>query len=194
MRETAKLSLMLAAICAICGAMLVFVDKRTAGARAAAEDRKVEAAIGMLFGSGKYANASVENQSGGVFVLRGGGESRSFLGAAIECSSAHGYGGNIKLLAAFDAEGTLLDFIVLEAHETPGLGAKISSLAFRAGFKGLRAEDEIRLRKDGGTVDAVTSATISSRAAVEAISEASARFLEVRAGALASQRQEGQDL
>ena len=196
MRETARLSLLLAAICAVCGALLVFVDGRTSAARKATAARKLAASAEALFGVAAGGPVSFERRDapggGTVFVLRDTRRSPSFAGAAIVGTSQHGYAGEIKLLVAFDADGRLVDFNLLEGHETPGLGAKIARPDFRRGFAGRPFNGTWKVRKDGGDIDAVTSATISSRAAAEAVADAASRFEGVRAAALAGMQADGE--
>ncbi len=177
MRELIKLSLLLALVCAVCAALLSFVDKKTEGPRkATAEAKRSSAALAVLpsFDSAKAelisTNAPVE-----AFILRDKATGE-LIGAAVEGCSPNGYAGEIRLIVGFDKCGTLVDFAVVAAQETPGLGAKIKDDAFRAGFKGRPLETKWNVKKDGGTVDAITSATITSRAACEAVTDAAAKF------------------
>ncbi|MBM3709310.1 MAG: FMN-binding protein [Actinobacteria bacterium] len=57
---------------------------------------------------------------------------------------------------------------ILSNTETPGLGTRITEISFTDQFKGLGLED-ISLSKDGGKIDAITGATISSRAVTNAV-------------------------
>lgn len=177
MRETAKLAILLAAICSVCGAMLVSFDKATRTRREqSAASREISAAA-TLFGIGDGDLSSIERRDDlGAFVVRDASNGGAFAGAAIRCSSPNGYGGDVKLLVAFGSDGSLKDFTVLESHETPGLGANISKPEFHAQFKGRPSDIQWKVRNDGGDIDAVTSATISSRAVCEAIADAAAKF------------------
>ena len=103
---------------------------------------------------------------------------------AIEAESAHGYGGKLRLLAGFDAAGTLYSFRVLEHSETPGLGARLADDGNEvlSSAKGLPAAGtQWAVEKDGGDIAALTAATISSRAACEALAEAATRLNAIRA-------------
>jgi electron transport complex protein RnfG len=102
--------------------------------------------------------------------------------AAIKSVSPNGYGGMITMMVGFGADGSLSDFEVIAAEETPGLGAKIDSESFKASIRGKPADTLWRVRKDGGEIDAITAATISSRAALEAIEAASAIFKQLQSG------------
>jgi electron transport complex protein RnfG len=74
-------------------------------------------------------------------------------------------------------DGTVagLAISMLDQTETPGLGVKVTLAAFRDQFRGKGAEG-VRLKKDGGTIDAITAATISSRAVVYGVREALAWY------------------
>ncbi len=96
------------------------------------------------------------------------------LGAAVE-STIGGFGGDLKVLVGFDADGKILGYTLLEHAETPGLGAKADKW-FQKGEKGdiigkVPAEP-LTVSKDGGQVDAITASTITSRAFLLAVNNA----------------------
>ncbi len=96
------------------------------------------------------------------------------LGAAVE-STTGGFGGDLKVLVGFDADGKILGYTLLEHAETPGLGAKADKW-FQKGEKGdiigkVPAEP-LTVSKDGGQVDAITASTITSRAFLLAVNNA----------------------
>jgi electron transport complex protein RnfG len=96
------------------------------------------------------------------------------LGAAVE-STTGGFGGALKVLVGFDADGKILGYTLLEHAETPGLGAKADKW-FQKGEKGdiigkVPAEP-LTVSKDGGQVDAITASTITSRAFLLAVNNA----------------------
>ncbi len=77
--------------------------------------------------------------------------------------------GLIVVAGAVDASFTeVLGMNVLSHEETPGLGAKITTPAFQEQFKGVPLE-QLGLSKSGGSIDAITGATISSQAVVTAL-------------------------
>ena len=106
------------------------------------------------------------------------------VGYAIESISKNGFGGAVRLMVGFDTEGTILNINVLEQKETPGLGTKMAEKGnpLLASLKDKKAaEVNMTVRKDGGDIDALTAATISSRAYAEAVAIAAEAF-EVAAG------------
>jgi len=186
MREIARLAILLAAIAAACAAILVYVDNTTASARAETATRKGLAAVGHVLAIQPGDGTRIVEVPGipGAYAALGDSSSADIAGIAIVGRSSHGYGGDVELVAGFGADGKLVDFEVTDAHETPGLGAKIARPAFRAGFAGRLFDSSWVLRKDGGDIDAVTSATISSRAAAEAVADAASRYAAARSAIL----------
>lgn len=97
------------------------------------------------------------------------------VGYAVESISKNGFGGAVRLMVGFDAEGKILNINVLEQKETPGLGTKMADegnvLLLSLKNKNA-AEVNMTVKKDGGDIDALTAATISSRAYAEAVAVA----------------------
>lgn len=94
-------------------------------------------------------------------------------GYAVKTYSDKGYSGRIILMAGFSPEGKLNSIAVLEQKETPGLGTKMKESKFKDQFNGIDPSTfTIKVKKDGGQVDAITAATISSRAFCDAVNRA----------------------
>ncbi len=76
-------------------------------------------------------------------------------------------------MAGFKPDGTIINITVLEHKETPGLGTKMTEPSFKDQFMDKNpVEYELKVKKDGGPVDAITAATISSRAYCDAVQRA----------------------
>lgn len=94
---------------------------------------------------------------------------------AVESFSKAGFGGEVKVLVGFKADGSINSTTVVSHGETPGLGDKMdkSKSDFATQFDGKNpASDNLKVTKDGGSIDAITAATISSRAYVNAVENA----------------------
>ncbi len=95
-------------------------------------------------------------------------------GYAVKTFSEKGFSGHIELMAGFNADGTINSITVLQHKETPGLGTKMAEPKFLDQFFGKDPESfTLKVKKDGGQVDAITAATISSRAFCDALQRAS---------------------
>ena len=100
-----------------------------------------------------------------------------FIGAAVKTYSKNGFGGKIELMVGMLANGNINKVSILSQAETPGLGANMVNDKFKNQFDGKDPKTFIlKVKKDGGDVDAITAATISSRAVAEAVKRAADGF------------------
>lgn len=92
------------------------------------------------------------------------------VGYAVNTYTTKGFSGRIDLMAGFKPDGSIIDVSVLLQKETPGLGTKMTEPAFKNQFNGKNpASFQLKVKKDGGQVDAISAATISSRAFCDAL-------------------------
>lgn len=112
-------------------------------------------------------------------------------GYAVESMTKQGFNGVVRLMVGFTPEGEVINVNVLEQAETPGLGTKMADEGnvLLSSIKGQKLEDKklvdgkLAVKKDGGDVDALTAATISSRAYVDAVNRAWMAYKSVATGA-----------
>ena len=129
-----------------------------------------------------------------------------FAGCAVKSYSDKGFGGRIEIMFGFDRQGAVTGYSVLSHAETPGLGNKMvdwfkpqgapvrSGVEKLFGFSvqqvqrnsnvyGINPGDGfVQVSKDGGQIDAITAATISSRAFLDALNRAYEGYLKVSGG------------
>lgn len=92
------------------------------------------------------------------------------VASAIRSFSPKGYGGNVWLMVGLLPNGNIQNISVLEHKETPGLGTKMNNAEFKNLFIGQNPSTfNLKVTKDGGDVDALAGATITSRAFGQAI-------------------------
>ncbi|MCK9562202.1 MAG: RnfABCDGE type electron transport complex subunit G [Bacteroidales bacterium] len=92
------------------------------------------------------------------------------VGIAVTSFSTAGYSGDVRLMIGFFPDGTIHKISVLEQKETPGLGTKMTEPKFLHQFYGKNPESyTLNVKKNGGDVDAITAATISSVAFCDAV-------------------------
>lgn len=111
-------------------------------------------------------------------------------GYAVESISKNGFGGEIRLMVGFTPDGEVFNVNVLRQTETPGLGTKMADEdnVLLGSIRGKNLErmklvdGKLAVKKDGGDVDALTAATISSRAYVDAINRAYMAYRSVAFG------------
>lgn len=153
-------------ISAICAAVLANVSALTEEPiKKMGEERKKSAVKAVM-------PAAVEkiDEVGEVFIGRDA--SGKVVGYAAEGIDAGGYGGDIKLMVGFEADAkTVVRYITLFAAETPGLGMKLSAPEFSGQFSG-KDGSSLKVAKEGGQIEAITAATITSSAVCRAIENA----------------------
>ena len=103
------------------------------------------------------------------------------LGYVIAATSKNGYGGKIQIAVGINNDGEITGFSVISHNETAGLGAKSKDdPEFAAQFKGKTASESIEVIKGGGAtgnqIDAISGATITSKAVTEATNAATAFY------------------
>lgn len=102
------------------------------------------------------------------------------VGYAVESMTKKGFSGVVKLMVGFLPDGTVNNVNVLQQAETPGLGTKmcdegnplLGSIQHQKLEEKKLVDGKLAVTKDGGDVDALTAATISSRAYVDAVNRA----------------------
>lgn len=172
MNPTVKIIVVPTVICAVCSAILAAVDLQTKEPiRLASENKSALAAAKVMPAGLSMPEKKIIN---GVtfFVASKDGK---VAGVATEGDSKNGYGGDIRLMIGMSAENKLVGYEIVEAHETPGLGMKMTTDKFKKPLLGRALDASWTVKKDGGEVDAITAATISSRAVMDCIRDAIAK-------------------
>jgi electron transport complex protein RnfG len=83
-------------------------------------------------------------------------------------ATGKGYGGDISILIGLENETTVKAISIISQSETPGLGDRITGSSFLNQFDGVSI-DSVKLKRNGGQIDAITGSTISSSAVVNAV-------------------------
>jgi len=98
------------------------------------------------------------------------------VGCAVKTFTDKGFSGRFDLMVGFKPDGSVNQVVVLDQKETPGLGTKMKEPKFKDQFNSLNINKlpggGIKVKKDGGTIDAITAATISSRAFCDGVQKA----------------------
>ena len=171
----------LTAVCVLCGAVLGLVYAATYDAIEAASLKALQASIGEVLPEGGEISEAMscgdEGQTYEYYVSSREGETLAY---AVK-STVSGFGGPLTLMVGVLPDGTVYNTSVLSHSETPGLGAKCATdAAFVEQWKNFPASKVLKVKKDGGDVDAITASTITSRAYTLAVANAVAvvKYLE----------------
>lgn len=174
-KEVLVPALSLFVICALVTALLAITNSVTApkiaelAEKQAAETRKIV-----------LPTADTFNETADSEVYMGFDGQGNPAGYVISVTEK-GYGGKIEIMVGIDFEGAVSGVSVLSHNETPGLGANAAKDKFLGQYKG--AAETQSVTKDGGEIDAVTGATITSRAVTKAVNSALEKYGEIKGGA-----------
>ncbi len=173
-------------ICIVSGGVLSMVYNATKAPIAAAETaKKTEAIKNVLpeFNELKETMVKSAMEDTEIPFYLAYDANNNFIGAAVETFTNKGFSGNISLMVGILADGTVNNISVLQHAETPGLGSKMSDASFKDQFNDKNAASfKFKVKKDGGDVDAITAATISSRAFCDAVNRALLTFENNKGG------------
>lgn len=163
-----RLALTLLAITAVVAVALAGVNSVTAPKIAELNEQKTQDAIeAVLPGGGQ--EVSFTDSTGLVSTVYKGD-----AGYAVQVAPA-GFGGDISMMVGMGSDGKVLAISIISQTETAGLGAVSAATtsageAFRGQFAGMSGS--VSVTKDGGAVDAITGATITSRAVCSGVNAA----------------------
>ena len=163
-------------ICMVCSALLAGVYALTKETIAVGDAQRNESAIKEVLPS---TAAVIEDEStiqvnGTTYTYNRAFDAEgNTVGCAVNVAPS-GFGGPIKMKVGFNADGLVWNVKVLSHAETPGLGAKCTDPAFSKQFHELDPSDEknLKVKKDGGNLNAITASTITSRAYAEGVAQA----------------------
>lgn len=180
------MSLVLLIITAISAGTLAYFNELTKGPIAEANKQKKIDALSLVLP--KFDNSPLDeivkipfdNDTVYCYIAR---LHDKVVGVACESFSLKGFGGFISVMVGFDPDGNIINTALLEHKETPGLGDKTDKKKTNWSdlFNGKNpATFKLKVKKDGGDVDQITAATVTSRAYTDAVDRGYKAFLQVK--------------
>lgn len=125
----------------------------------------------------------VESLESGLTLCEGKNADGETVGYVFT-SGAKGYGGTVSVMVGIDTEGVVKGIEILSHSETPGLGANATKESFKERFIGKSGELTVdKNSNEGQNVQAITAATITSKAVTSAVNAAIAEFENIKGGA-----------
>ena len=178
MNKIVKLTFVLFLICAIVAAVLGVVNEVTKDRIAAIQAEKTRAAYNTVLESDSYKDLGITpctvTANGQKIKINSIAEAGNGKGYVVEAAFS-GAQGNITMVVGVNKAGKCTGISITQHSETSGLGANAASSAevgvsFRSQFKG--QDESIALSRDGGRIDALSGATITSRSVTNAVKAA----------------------
>lgn len=161
----------------VCGALLGGAYALTQEPIAQAAQKQTRDALAAVLPS--FASLSDKLQDGDTSYYIAYGNAGDTVGVAIN-ASASGFGGALELMVGFYRDGRICNTAVLSQNETPGLGAKCVEEEFASQFRdfdpSVKKLVACKKGQTGGDINAITAATITSRAYCAAVEAARSAF------------------
>ena len=159
-----KLTGILLAITVVVAGLLGLVNFLTEDTIASNTAAKAQEAMEAVLPADAYTSLSLtdEQRAAGISEAYRAGDA----GYVVRLSK-NGFGGAIDLMVGVRADGTVSGLSIISHSETASLGANCTREDFRSQFVG--KSGELAVSKDGGEIDALTGATVTTRAVTEAV-------------------------
>ena len=162
-----RISLSLLLICTAVALLLSAINIATRDVIAAREQEEREAALTALYPTLTEVKDETDGYPEDVLAVYILYEQEQLLGHAVELVS-RGFGGDIRMLVGVSTDGSVCGTRILAHSETPGLGSRVLEQAHLLQFVGWQGGD--------ASVDAITGATVSSRAVERGVALALSLF------------------
>ncbi len=177
-----RLSGVLCLIALVCGTILAVMFYHTSPVIEHQKQIVLERSLQSVIAAERY-----EKKEDGTIYYEALDKNGTLIGWGVPLSGK-GYGGTIRLLAGVDVSGVITGVKVLEHSETPGLGSKINEKgykqtesAFLRQFAGKKIADIVLVKgATANNIQAITGATISSRAVVDGVRKGVEEFIAAR--------------
>lgn len=147
-------------ICLVVAAVVSLVNEVTKKRYAELQEQEKANAMAAIFGAETLTYTDLGN---GVYALKQGDEP---LGYCVESTTA-GFGGDMTLMVGFNSDLTVVGVQILSHSETPGLGARVNDAGYLSQYGGKTGDLAL-----GEDIDAISGATISSKAVLAGVNEA----------------------
>lgn len=185
MNEMIKMVVVLTILCCVSGGLLASIHDGTA---AQIENQQLKFVKGpaiktILEGSSndpitdrfKITDGDVERN---FFVGKFDGKANTIAFEGL----GKGFGGDLGIMVGVNLDDQKLVGVAVTTHsETPGLGAKAKEdPGFSAQFKGLSVDEDVKVTNDGGGINAISGATITSRAVCDAVTTSLATYKKLK--------------
>lgn len=175
--EFVKMVVVLTVICAVAAGSLAMVRQATAEKIELQQIKfiKEPAVKAVIAGfdndpilNRRMINIGGAEEGAGMMFFPGKADGR-LTGLAYEVS-ARGYHGEIGVMIGVDVEkGALTGIKVVSHTETPGLGARVVEEGFQAQFVGKGLDSKIEVSQNGGVIDGISGASLSSKGVCKAV-------------------------
>ena len=171
MSDIIKPAAVLLIICVVAAGLLGYVNQITAAPIAAQQELAKQESMTAVLPDADTFGEEQEINEGNITTITPALDSEGNETGYAVAITTKGFSAGLQLMFGIDTEGVITGLSVVDcSNETPGLGANAANEDFYGQFTG--KSGEVAVTKDGGDIEALTGATITSRAVANAATEA----------------------
>lgn len=164
--DMVRLTVTLFAISAVCALLLGLMNMVTKDRIDQVAAEKKAAAMSAVLASGSYEQVVYTGTDAAIDEVYRAGDA----GWVVQVSPAGSFSGDLTIMVGVNSDLTVSGVEIVSSGETSGLGANAKKPVFRDQFVG--KSGTVAVTKDGGVIDALTGATITSRAVSNGVTSA----------------------
>lgn len=169
MKETLRYGFILAVICAVASGLLAGMNSITQAKIIAQARAEEDNALKEVMPQGE--DFEPIKKGGDIIYYKVRNKEGKFIGVAFK-ASGKGYSSVVETLAGMSRDGTIFAIKILSQNETPGLGVRIAEPSFTEKFTNKNIQDL-------SGIQAITGATISSKAVINSVQEEAKEIQEL---------------
>lgn len=182
-----KISGIMLAVAFVSATVLTLVHSVTEKPIAEAKNRliaeSVASVISSEFDNNPFEEKTIIRRGKEKYILYPARKDGYITSIVMQSYSNKGFGGKLEVIVGFRPDGIVSGYNVFKHQETPGLGSKVNDESFKKNILGQVPQSEsFKVRQDGGEIDAITGATITSRALIDAIQRAYQGYVKFNTG------------
>ena len=178
-KDVLKPTLILFVICLVITALLAGTNELTKDKIKQQEIQNAEASRKVVLQDAETFEESTDKT---YFTAKKGDKTIGY----VFTTESKGYGGTMKVMTGIEQSGKVSGVVILSMYETPGLGANAQKDTFRDQYKQTAPEKGFDVIKSGskadGQIQAMTGATITSKAVTNAVNQAVEHYQKVKGG------------
>ncbi|MDO4460614.1 MAG: RnfABCDGE type electron transport complex subunit G [Clostridia bacterium] len=172
-------ALILVCICIVVSALLGVTNNLTKDKIAEVQAKNAEMARGVVLPDAEAFEEVTAEEN--VYYVGKAGDS---VVGYVFTTAGKGYGGDVEVMTGISTDGNITGISILTQNETPGLGGNCTKESFQEQYKqGAQTIAVVKNQEAGeGQIQALTGATITSRAVTDAVNEAVDMYNSVKEG------------
>ncbi|QEY33773.1 FMN-binding protein [Caproiciproducens galactitolivorans] len=178
-KKILKPAAVLCAICIVIAALLSVTNWMTQDKIKQINEETTAASRALVLPGAKQF---VDSKNGTYAVGKNGNDVLGY----VFTTKTKSYGGDLKVMTGIDKNGKVTGVVLLTINDTPGLGLNAQDESFRNQYLQEAPEKGFKLVKNGnagkGQINAMTGATITSKAVTECVNEAVAQYQKIKEG------------